>query len=283
MAVLYKVPSIGGEANEFGQRGPTCWYYASKMLLKFHHKLDNKNNELYEDFKTLHELRQVLTDHGGDTADEVIKHLKQRLKKMQEYDRALQLLEQKTSLTETQTKSLAFLRESNPAARKQRLSAAIEQLGKEENSGLARLNLLTSFVPDAGFHKINREQYGKPGDVADLLERWGPFYTGGTVVATREKIKSTDRRAGTEPIMSVEEFKPTGSHAIVVIGASASVVYFKDPHRTDEIRTMDLKTFHDGLDQKASDFLIAINCWEGWDADEAKCIHMRTQTVAPPI
>lgn len=282
MAVLYKVPSIGGEANEFGQRGPTCWYYASKMLLKFHHKLDNKNTEMYEEFKTLHELRQVLTKHGGDTAEEVIKHLKQRLKKMDEYQAAIRLLEQKTSLTSSQTQSLAFLRDSNPAMRKQRLNAAIEQLEKEENSDLARLNLLTSFVPDAGFQKINREQYGKPEDVEELLKRWGPFYTGGTVVATRDKIKGTDKLAGTEPILSVEEFKPTGSHAIVVIGASASVVYFKDPHRTDQIRTMDLKTFHKGLDQEASDFLIAINCWAGWDADEAKCIHMRKQTLGIP-
>jgi hypothetical protein len=281
MAVLYNVPSIGSDETHFGQRGPTCWYYSSKMLLKFHHKLDNKKDEVYKQFKTLHTLRQILTDSGGETADEVIELLKQRRNKMNEYEKAIRLLKSKTR-TESQEKSLATMQAKRTGLQKARIDEAIKQLEKEENEGLSRLNLLTTFVPDAGFHKVNPEQYAKPEDVIGLLERWGPFYTGGTVVATRDKIKGTGKLAGTEQIMSVEEFKPTGSHAIVVIGASPTTVYFKDPHQTNEIRSMELKTFHKGLHQDASDFLIAINCDDGWDTDEANCVHMRTQTHTVP-
>jgi hypothetical protein len=211
----------------------------------------------------------------------VIDLLKQRGDKMSEYERAIRFLKRRTR-TDSQEKSIATMRAVQPGLQKARITAAITELEKEENGHLSRLSLLTSFVPDAGFHCVNREQYEKPEDVVALLGRWGPFYTGGTVVATRDKIKGTGKLAGTCEIMSVEEFKPTGSHAIVVVGASDTTVYFKDPQKTNQIRSMELKTFHKGLDQEASDFLIAINCWDGWDADKANCIHMRTATLGIP-
>jgi hypothetical protein len=57
-------------------------------------------------------------------------------------------------------------------------------------------------------------------------------------------------------------------------------VYYKDPQKTDQVRSMDMRAFHDGLDVDASDFLIAINCDEGWDAEVAQCTHMKHGTAA---
>jgi len=279
MSLIYDVPTIA-DSHQFAQRGPTCWYYASKMLLKFHHKLDDKGDDVYEEFKTLHEVRKVMTESGDKSAETITEELKRRAKSMDGYIRAIQVLEGKQSLNPSQQESLDFLRAASPAERKQRILEAIKKLDEQCNKDLSRLNLLTSFVPNGGFNKVNKEQYDSAEKVLDLLQRWGPFYTGGTVVAERKNINATGKLAGTTQIVNVTEFKSTGSHAIVVVGAGDNIVYYKDPHNTNQIRSMDMATFHKGLDVDASDFLIAINCWDGWNYDLANCVHTRTQTVS---
>jgi hypothetical protein len=250
------------------------------MLLKFHRKLDDKGDEIYEEMKVLHEIRKVMTEAGAKEGDTIAAELKRLSNKIAGYDRAIRVLEGKGALTEKQQESLAFMRAPATAERKRRIDEAIRVLDEVAQGDTARLNLLQSFVPTAGFHKVNKEQYDSPEKVVDLLERWGPFYTGGTVVASQRNRQETTQRLGTTQIVSVSEFNATGAHAIVVVGANENTVYYKDPQKTDQVRSMDMRAFHAGLDVDASDFLIAINCDDGWDAEVAQCTHMKNGTAA---
>jgi hypothetical protein len=219
-------------------------YYAAKMFLKFHKKLDNKGDDIYNELKTLHQIRKVMSESGKETAATIKAELEGLKAKLRGYTAAIDRLEKKGVFKKQQLESLQFMRGASSAEQKQRVDTAIENLDKEINTEMSRLNLLQSFVPTAGFWKVNKEQYKEPKDVLALLERWGPFYTGGSVVASRKNIKATGKMAGATPILSVEEFETKGSHAIVVIGATDSTVYYNNTQKTDNIRSMNPPAFH---------------------------------------
>jgi hypothetical protein len=286
MAILYNLPRIGNNANKFAQKGPTCWYYAAKMILKFHGKY-HKGDKVHAQFKVLHEVRKIMTELDADTIEEMKQGLTATSEKCEKKIAGLKALAAKEQLSEKQKQSVKDLLAAKPQQRKDRIAKALKLIEEEELETLDRLDLLTTFVAEAGFTKINKEQFAKPEDVEGLLLRWGPFYTGGSVVATTkvdtgQKVKTGKRPDAEDRIVSVTQFKPTGSHAIVVCGAKDDLVYYKDPQGTDEVRSMKLELFHKGLDTDAADFIIALHCTDGWDADEANCAHMRNHRFKLP-
>lgn len=54
MAIRYLIPTIGA------QKGPTCWYTAAKMMLRFHGMIDPEQT-YHNEWKELHELRKTIT------------------------------------------------------------------------------------------------------------------------------------------------------------------------------------------------------------------------------
>ena len=277
MGILYKVPRIGTAKTGFKQKGPTCWYYAAKMLLKFHDLYD-KSNDAYQEFKALHELRSVLTRYDYDTRKDSVEALKQAIKKCSVYE---DLKKREPTLNEKQKANLKYLQDwvrgNDVEVKRERIQSAIETLEEMENGDLSRLELLMSFVPSAQFASIPVDQYKSADQIEDLLERWGPFYSGGHVVAAKGNMQARGDLGG-DHLVYVKEFEKKGSHAILVIGAKGDDVYYKDPNGTDEIRVIERAKFFAGIDRDASDAMIGIWCQQ-MNIQEGRCIHQLANQI----
>jgi hypothetical protein len=67
--VIFNIPPVGGSHEgdrRWGQIGPTCWYYAAKMLLRFHDLTTPEAGAIYEDYKALQEMRKALVELRGE-------------------------------------------------------------------------------------------------------------------------------------------------------------------------------------------------------------------------
>jgi hypothetical protein len=280
MAILYDVPRIGEKRGDFGQQGPTCWYYAAKMLLRFH-GLTQPGSEIYKELRELHQVRRILTEFRFDTKTETKAELDKRKAFLDRVPGIIRLLESKGTLSKEQAQQLANLKEKLESRKE--IRNAIESLDKCVGNGLDRLELLTNFVPTAGFTKIERKFWSGEDKLEDILKHWGPIYTGGSVSSlatkrtdTGEKTKSGDR------VLQVSEFKVPSSHAIVLAGVRGNTVYYKDPNHTDELRTIDRSVFYRNLDEDPDDFMIGIYCGAGMKDMNGymQCIHMQRKVAS---
>jgi hypothetical protein len=268
LAIRYELPSIGKEETCYAQKGPTCWYYAAKMLLKFHQKLEKReDNIVYQQCKELHELRKILTELGQDFeqaaglaklrlarkyhdtrawgAEEVEEEIKKKKAILLECQ-----LDEKTIDTVVNAEELrAKTKRAPDPVLVGRLRNAVEILDKKIGERLGRLELLSNFVPEAGFIAIEAK-FTSGDDVEGVLEKFGPFYAGGGL-AMRKKVKITEAFLSASAKGSVtfaeleyvNELDPKSAHAIVISGVKGDSLFCVDPNASDKQVEIDFSAF----------------------------------------
>jgi hypothetical protein len=198
MAIRYIIPAVGA------QKGPTCWYYTMKMLLRFHAKIGD-GETLETGWKKLHRLRQVLTEMASENVDRTKQNIVARFTHMMQM--------------ETDGTKRAQLRE---------IRANVQNAASVE-----RFNITGSFLPNAidpvplGDHAFNVDF------VEWALTNHGPLYSSiyalGGGIFDRDFVEDP-----MEPGKYIYKLDGTaqvgGLHAICISGVDDDGnVYYNDP------------------------------------------------------
>jgi len=268
--IVLKVPAVSG-TNSFSQKGPTCWYYSSKMLLRFHDMLLDKNSDLYKQFKAMHELRKVLTDTESRKQRDNPEFLKGKLletkKQLKKSKTAIQerlgqlgqqLIESRQKndhVTEQKLKTLIDKISSSTkqvqAKRRQRIQgieSAVSVLEGKFKNGMVRSEIFKEFFEDWAF---NVEQVKTDDDGASLysaLKYYGPLYTSGELSISkngRTDLVNTLGSNNTESMQSVSTLTVDSAHAVVIAGVDTDtkLIYYKDPNFSNLLLQVDFDTF----------------------------------------
>ncbi|HEX8392124.1 MAG TPA: hypothetical protein VF665_07220 [Longimicrobium sp.] len=305
MKIHYEVPSIGKEANGWAQQGPTCWYYATKMLLKFHKAVDPAAQGFYENLKALKIFKQffVETERGAESQKAMqARQLQYDLLqgRMRNFDRV------KLQIHERSQGKLAELEEaaappgpsSSPgqidALRQEvaQLAAEVRDFRKDgqESQRLGRflhvmttvsgptgggdwnLRITRAFFPHEFFYDIPyRVGLGSPQGAYDCLAQWGPLLITGYVASPRP--------THAEIYHQVTSFDSRGRHVVVLTGVDTDtgIAEFKDPNFSDRVCWCpyeDLILQNDGVsmsaDRQASPFT-AVRC-----SPQSNCSHLQS-------
>ena len=264
MGVIYDLPRIGAEADGFQQKGPTCWYYASKMLLKFHDKLSDKSSKTYQEFKRLHQIRRGLTALGGQERSlrsdkgEVQAAMKALIKELP------MQIDQPSPYATHVKKIYDYLASGNA-----KINEVILMLDRLDEDWSTRLSLLSGFVPTAGFTKLDpADVFKSTATLETALHTFGPMYAGGALsIAAKTKKNpeptqdqkefakvlgvpvlveefSLDRAAtykvgkvqsSGDELLEVIELKGGSAHAVAICGVDGEAVYYKDPNGSHKL------------------------------------------------
>jgi hypothetical protein len=263
MGIVYDLPRIGGEGDGYGQKGPTCWYYVSKMLLKFHDKLSDKESATYKGFKRLHELRRALTALGGP--DREIRSDKGEVKAvLEKFKKDLPMVpDQSGFYTDHLKKIYDYLSSGNA-----KISEVIQKLDQANDDWSERLSLMSAFVPTAGFKSLDKDVvFASTASLEQSLTAEGPLYVSGALAVSAKVEKNPSSQEAqdfakalgvpdlTEPmrvkreetfnvgkvqssgdeLLGVIEMRSDSSHAIAVCGIEGDSVYYKDPQASHKL------------------------------------------------
>lgn len=301
MAILYDIPRIGENSpRKWGQRGPTCWYYVSKMLLRFHDKIQPAS-EHYENFKAMHELRSILTRMGEEeryanrhsksivmnrleaVSMANLRQINGRSQAMSELRRKLRTATGATAARFRQHLGvLEGLVEGN-RVEMHRQQAAIEALRGYETDDLSRAKIFESFFPDGTFQIVMADAWLAGGFTPERLEEclanWGPCYAGGEF-----SVQTVDRPDGLlrggDRVVNVTQFRSGSAHAIIIAGVDGNTVFYKDPNHSDELATCSFQHLSDHISKADNRLFIAVNCTP--DPATGRCSHMEARTLDRP-
>lgn len=208
MAKHYVIPRVSS------QKGPTCWYYATKMLLKFHGVITD--NAKPTAWRELHEVRKVAT--------------------------AVAKTGQKPDLENVKAGLYAGKPSANPL-----LQGAIDKLGNV-NTLSHRFDVVASFFGNL-MKPVALPSWDAAG-VETALNENGPLYASiystdesGWTLANFFDQAETGRDTGLQDDpnrmghlvygLMGQGRSQRSRHAVVISGVSGNSIYYRDPNRPE--------------------------------------------------
>lgn len=283
--IAFSLPRISTDAKygsgRYKQKGPTCWYYAAKILSKLH------NNTGRDGLRQLHWVRKAigevsdLAPYLGEEANEDpeqvlarvtfleghfkrwIKHYEdvrdnENLKVSRFYDNYVR---------EASTLAFRFrlgIPDYNTAKRKlAEMTAAKTKLA--QIGDLTRITLLNAFAPGLFTRRNVVADTLTSAAVEEILRKWGPFYASGQVWTASsnvvELVELGGNTFGADTIGAVDHFED-GSHAVLVCGMNTNTetIYYKDPNNTAQVRSIAYDAFRRGWDVGGTCTVITMTC-----------------------
>ncbi|MDI1482688.1 papain-like cysteine protease family protein [Polyangium sp. y55x31] len=199
MSILYGIPEVAA------QKGPTCWYYAAKMMLRFH-GLIGAAERLEHEWRALHLVRQVISQLAAERKrydnPAVVLRLTQMMQREPDGHRRALLREARNKL------------QSSPSTH--------------------RFDILDAFFRDVVRPlPLGNHAYG-PSFVAEMLDAHGPLYASiHRLGDTLENDYVQDPLTNDRYVYKIEtKCRVGGLHAIVVTGVDEAMnnVYYRDPN-----------------------------------------------------
>jgi hypothetical protein len=234
MGIFYKVDPVA-KNHDFKQKGPTCWYYVAKMMLKFHGLYDGeKKDEIYDEWKSLHAIRKIIFELKFREGDPYkLASIMAKLKiKLDKVDASL-----KKAINDKESDVTgAFVDELNEKIKQcgqknadlTKAAAALDQL---KEKGLSHRKLvLQTFVPSGKF----KANVFSDNNVEKHLRTLGPLYVSGGLI--RKESQEGLAADGATMVCAVTELNAESHHAVLLIGASGDVLFYIDPNKSDQVR-----------------------------------------------
>lgn len=272
--VIYDVPFIGASNKErqYSQKGPTCWYYATKMLFRFHELLNGRADQLYESWKALSELRKVLTMLGMENiksvmtggayrADSILPHLTEAnvgiARDIKKYEQEKEKLRRRITELSQEAKPLsgdikqhAFLalaeygeKIDKLKRRASALSVATQHVSKLRKECLLGNRFVNLFFNPPAFIGVpipdgKSEWQRTELELYKVLSNYGPVYAGGDL-----GWASASRQGGDIEVAEIGGH--ANGHAVAVVGVDTyhHKVYYKDPNASNSVCVVDFKKF----------------------------------------
>jgi hypothetical protein len=308
--IAFSLPRISTSAKygrgQYSQKGPTCWYYAAKILSKLH------NNTGRAGLRQLHWVRKAigevsdLAPYLGEEASEDPQRVLERITFLETHFRTWikhyedvrdnEILKPsrtyENKVREAATLAFRFrLGVPDYATAKRKLAEmAAAKVKLAQAADLTRFTLLNAFAPGLFTRRNVVAATLTSAAVEKILRKWGPFYASGQVwTGSRNVVALVElggNTFGADTIGAVDHFED-GSHAVLVCGmdTDTDTIYYKDPNNTAQVRSIAYGTFHGGWNVGGTCTVITMTCPDRNDqyAADGGCQHTMQAIVLNSI